>query len=60
MKPVFADTVYYLAVTNPRDQYRRARGGVYGGVLRGVRDHGVGDDRGGKLADSRSRPRAVS
>ena len=21
MKPVFADTVYYIALTNPRDQY---------------------------------------
>ena len=24
MKPVFADTVYYLALTNPRDQYAAA------------------------------------
>ena len=24
MKPVFADTVYYLALTNPRDQYAPA------------------------------------
>lgn len=24
MKPVFADTVYYLALINPRDQYARA------------------------------------
>lgn len=24
MKPVFADTVYYLALTNPRDQYTAA------------------------------------
>ncbi|MDY0165460.1 MAG: PIN domain-containing protein [Thermoguttaceae bacterium] len=24
MKPVFVDTVYYLALTNPRDQYAKA------------------------------------
>ena len=58
MKPVFADTVYYLALTNPRDQYASAAARY--GRLRGHVCHDrLGVSGGCQLVDARPRPRVV-